>query len=78
MTEHLRSENHFDIVAMINRSVPIIVRKIKLSKCEVCDKTFRLQMSLVQHMKSVHLLSNFSQINEKNYKCRYCTYQTYR
>ena len=60
------------------KSVPITIRKIKLSKCDVCEKTFRLQISLVQHMRSVHLISKFSQTKEKYYKCRYCTYQTYR
>ena len=76
MKNHLQSENHLEIVSMINRSVPILVRKITLTECEICCKTFRLQMSLVQHMKSIHRHTDFKPVTHKYYKCRYCTFKT--
>ena len=75
MKDHLQSENHLEIVSMINRSVPISIKKISLVKCEICDKNFRLQVNLIHHMKSIHLIESHPKANEYH-KCKYCQYKS--
>ena len=75
MKDHLQSENHLEIVSMINRSVPITIKKITLVRCEICDKKFRLQINLVHHMKAIHSIENHANANEYH-KCKYCQYKS--
>ena len=39
--------------------------QIQLSKCEICDKEFQTNNSLMNHFKSIHNL-------EKEYQCNIC------
>ena len=42
-----------------------IHKSIKAFKCELCDKSFKLEDTLKMHLKTVHQ-------NIKNLKCSYC------
>jgi hypothetical protein len=59
MLGHLTSEDHSEIVGVINRSVPIVIRRCQLQTCPVCSERFRLKFSLRVHMKKVHRMKNF-------------------
>ncbi|CAG9834172.1 unnamed protein product [Diabrotica balteata] len=49
MYQHLLSEEHTEVVSVINRSVPIIIKKFNPSKCPTCHKEFLLNKQLITH-----------------------------
>ncbi|XP_053673659.1 zinc finger protein ZFAT [Anopheles nili] len=51
MTEHLQGANHREVIAVINRSVPIIIRKITRIRCECCGQEFRYNAELRRHQR---------------------------
>lgn len=51
MYEHLLRDSHKEVIAVINRSVPIIIEKRSIIKCEICTKTFRFNFELRNHAK---------------------------
>ncbi|XP_058123751.1 zinc finger protein ZFAT [Anopheles ziemanni] len=51
MTEHLRGANHREVIAVINRSVPIIIRKITRIRCDFCEEEFRYNAELRRHQR---------------------------
>ena len=80
MVTHLISERHLEIGALINRNIAIVIKKVKLSECQICLKKFRLKFSLDQHMKKNHpgtkKLENIIQESEDFIYCNLCTYKT--
>jgi hypothetical protein len=72
MYNHLISEEHEVVVSVINRSVPIIIKKINPVKCEECNEEFLLNVALMRHChteghKSENLISNLN-----NFICLTC------
>ncbi|XP_050072326.1 zinc finger protein 335 [Anopheles maculipalpis] len=51
MTEHLLGASHREVIAVINRSVPIIIRKITRIRCHCCEQEFRYNAELRQHQR---------------------------
>uniref|UniRef100_A0A182QTC1 C2H2-type domain-containing protein n=1 Tax=Anopheles farauti TaxID=69004 RepID=A0A182QTC1_9DIPT len=51
MTEHLLGANHREVIAVINRSVPIIIRKITRIRCDSCEQEFRYNAELRHHQR---------------------------
>ncbi|XP_041779488.1 uncharacterized protein LOC121597650 isoform X2 [Anopheles merus] len=51
MTAHLMGANHREVIAVINRSVPIIIRKITRIRCSCCEQEFRYNAELRQHQR---------------------------
>ena len=80
MVTHLISERHLEIGALINRNIAIVIKKVKLSDCQICQKKFRLKFSLDRHMKNNHpgtkKLKNDIQESEDFIYCNLCTYKT--
>jgi hypothetical protein len=75
MRDHLRSENHIEVIAMINRAVPIIIRCIELHQCQKCEKKFRLRLSLVRHMRGPsHGLVDY--MDHNFLQCDFCHFRT--
>ena len=68
MKNHLTSEDHSEIVAMINRSVAIVVKKVTLSPCPHCQKKFRFKFGLARHLSLFH--------PPKEEMCRLCDYKS--
>lgn len=69
---HLSSKDHMEVVSAINRSVPIIVKKIKPSKCQDCEKEFLLNIALLKHAQAEgHSTSNLS-ASKNNFLCDKC------
>ncbi|XP_058816253.1 zinc finger protein 335-like [Topomyia yanbarensis] len=49
MTDHLLGSDHKEVISVINRSVPIIIRKITPILCEFCGDEFRYNAELKKH-----------------------------
>ena len=60
MLLHLTSEDHQEIVGVINRSVPIVIRRCQLHPCFACPKVFRLRFSLRAHVTKAHGQKDFA------------------
>ena len=75
---HLSSYSHTELVTVINRSVPVIIRKINLMSCQLCERTFRFNLALKKHMQQGHGVRNFQLENHERYFCQYCTFVTYK
>lgn len=72
MYSHLISNEHKDVVAVINRSVPIIVQKIQPIYCITCKARFSLNIELLNHCRKFnHDIGNV-QLNKSKYKCNEC------
>lgn len=51
ITSHLMCQEHQDVVKAINRSVPIVIQKIRQITCTGCNETFRYNIELNKHVK---------------------------
>ncbi|XP_047988502.1 zinc finger protein Xfin [Leguminivora glycinivorella] len=51
MLLHLSGAEHSEVVAVINRSMPIIIRKKSILKCETCYREFRFNAEIRRHCK---------------------------
>lgn len=51
MLTHLTSTEHKEVVAVINRSVPIVIKKINPIECPSCGQHFLLNVQLRQHCR---------------------------
>ncbi|KXJ74228.1 hypothetical protein RP20_CCG014107 [Aedes albopictus] len=49
MTNHLLDQDHQEVISVINRSVPIIIRKITPIRCPFCGDEFRYNAMLNKH-----------------------------
>ncbi|XP_062547781.1 uncharacterized protein LOC134213148 [Armigeres subalbatus] len=49
MTNHLLDQDHQEVISVINRSVPIIIRLISPIRCEFCGDEFRYNAMLNKH-----------------------------
>ncbi|EAT33090.2 AAEL014653-PA [Aedes aegypti] len=49
MTNHLLDQDHQEVISVINRSVPIIIRKITPIRCVFCGDEFRYNAMLNKH-----------------------------
>ena len=78
MMQHLKSYNHTELVSVINRSVPVIIKMINLVKCQECEKTFRFNLGLKKHMQYCHNKSNFELPDQQKFKCQYCAYFSFK
>jgi hypothetical protein len=52
MTSHLDSSEHQQVVTLINRSKPIIIRYIRRLFCMQCQQEFRYNIQLMQHLRT--------------------------
>ncbi|XP_058056415.1 uncharacterized protein LOC131207801 [Anopheles bellator] len=51
MTEHLLGAGHRELIAVINRSVPIIIRRLADIRCACCGLQFRYNAELRRHQR---------------------------
>lgn len=52
MTRHLVGDEHQQVVTLINRSKPIVIRHLTSLTCSKCSQDFRYNLQLMQHLKS--------------------------
>ncbi|CAK1545048.1 unnamed protein product [Leptosia nina] len=74
MLDHLSSSEHSEVVAVINRSMPIIIRKKAIIKCQTCELEFRYNFEVKKHCEKTghavpHTTTDFYQ---ELHKCQQC------
>lgn len=69
MYAHLISDEHGEVISVINRSVPIVIRKIKPVKCETCNQDFLFNMQLIKHCEKFKHTSNNIETYKNNFLC---------
>ncbi|XP_050304904.1 chromosome alignment-maintaining phosphoprotein 1 [Anthonomus grandis grandis] len=73
MLNHLSSEEHLEVVSVINRSVPIIIKKMSKMACLTCEETFTLNIQLLNHCRELnHDSSNVPKYDKDDYECKEC------
>lgn len=74
MLEHLSGSDHSETVAVINRSMPIIIRKKTVFKCETCSEVLRYNIELKKHsQKTGHPLAyTATDIYQELHQCQQC------
>ncbi|XP_072943469.1 uncharacterized protein [Epargyreus clarus] len=74
MLDHLSSSEHSEVIAVINRSMPIIIRKKSILRCETCSKEFRYNMEIKHHCRQTghELAHTASDTYQELHKCQHC------
>ncbi|XP_061711654.1 zinc finger protein Xfin [Cydia pomonella] len=75
MLLHLSSTDHSEVVAVINRSMPIIIRKKSILKCETCFREFRYNAEIRRHCQLTGHQMTYTATDEYQelHKCQQCT-----
>lgn len=74
MFKHLTSEEHNEVISVINRSVPIVIKRIQAIECLTCQQTFLLNIQLRKHCeKEGHPYTNTcSDAYQSKHICEVC------
>ncbi|XP_039746623.1 zinc finger protein 540-like [Pararge aegeria] len=74
MLNHMSSSEHSEVVAVINRSMPIIIRKKTVIRCATCDKEFRYNIEIRKHcLNTGHELTATATDNyQELHRCQHC------
>lgn len=52
MTDHLNSVEHQQVVTLINRSKPVVIRYLTTMACKHCSEEFRYNIQLMKHLQT--------------------------
>ncbi|XP_014365261.2 zinc finger protein 184 isoform X2 [Papilio machaon] len=74
MASHISGPEHSEVVAVVNRSMPIILRKKTIFTCPTCSKEFRYNVEMRQHSRTTgHELSYAAtDTYQELHKCDLC------
>ncbi|XP_041977430.1 zinc finger protein 28 [Aricia agestis] len=74
MLNHLTSSEHGDVVAAVNRSMPIIIRKKTIFQCETCGEEFRYNIAVKKHcLRTNHrMLHTAADDYQQLHQCAHC------
>ncbi|KAF5307075.1 hypothetical protein FQR65_LT07134 [Abscondita terminalis] len=74
MYAHLLSNEHQEMISVINRSVPVIIKKLTPIKCPTCDQQFLYNIHLRKHCEKENHLYNETSTDEyqNKHKCDDC------
>ncbi|GJQ71756.1 hypothetical protein Trydic_g11449 [Trypoxylus dichotomus] len=74
MFKHLVSDEHNEVISVINRSVPIIIKRIRTTECQTCKQQFLLNIQLRKHCeKEGHPYNNTcSNAYQNKHTCEIC------
>ncbi|KRT86463.1 hypothetical protein AMK59_944, partial [Oryctes borbonicus] len=75
MFKHLVSEEHNEVISVINRSVPIIIKRVRTIECQTCKQQFLLNIQLRKHCeKEGHPYNNTcSNTYQSKHTCETCS-----
>lgn len=75
MEEHLLTENHREVISVINRSVPIVIRKMDPVSCPTCGRRFRYNVELRRHCsRENHVISDTGTDKyQQKHRCAECS-----
>ncbi|XP_060528624.1 zinc finger protein 729-like [Cylas formicarius] len=73
MFDHLNSEEHLEVVSVINKSVPITIKKIREMTCLTCGQKFTLNIQLLNHCRKYgHDETNVDVFRKTYGRCKDC------
>ncbi|KAK5644831.1 hypothetical protein RI129_006131 [Pyrocoelia pectoralis] len=74
MCIHLKSDEHQDIISVINRSVPVIIKKLTPINCPTCKEEFLYNFLLRRHCEKENHSYNVTGTDayQNKYKCGQC------
>ncbi|CAH0748573.1 unnamed protein product [Diatraea saccharalis] len=74
MLQHMSGSDHSEVVAVINRSMPIIIRKKTVLSCETCGEEFKYNIEIKRHChKTGHKLAfTATDDYQELHKCQQC------
>lgn len=72
MYTHLISPEHNEVVSVINRSVPIVIKKINPVYCPTCNKEFTLNVQLLNHCKRFNHDDSIAKTFRNEFICEPC------
>ncbi|CAG5050941.1 unnamed protein product [Parnassius apollo] len=74
MVNHISGPEHSEVVAVINRSMPIILRKKTILKCDTCSKEFRYNIEIKQHCRRTghEICHTATDAYQELHKCQHC------
>jgi hypothetical protein len=78
LLDHVTSLEHSELIAVLNRSVPAIIQRIRLLPCTECSHHFRLNIALKLHMRSRHSRPDFELPDQERFHCSRCSYWSYK
>ena len=78
LVDHLHCEDHLELISVLNRSVPAVIKRIHLQQCDLCGRKFRLNIALKKHMIHGHGRGEFELKDHVKYKCGFCDYWSYK
>jgi Zinc-finger double-stranded RNA-binding len=72
MTRHLEGSEHQQVVTLINRSKPIVIRRLTSLKCSKCLQEFRYNIQLMHHLKTCEVAAGNKFNFAENFICDSC------
>ncbi|XP_061383276.1 zinc finger protein 28 [Danaus plexippus] len=74
MSAHITSTEHGEVASVINRSMPIIIRKKSVIKCHTCPMMFRYNVEVKHHCRTTghDLPYSASDIYQEVHRCHHC------
>ncbi|CAH2072971.1 unnamed protein product, partial [Iphiclides podalirius] len=74
MIDHITGPEHSEVVAVVNRSMPIILRKKTVLRCDTCLQEFRYNVEIKKHcLNTGHELSHTAtDAYQELHKCQHC------
>ncbi|EEB09834.1 hypothetical protein Phum_PHUM001160 [Pediculus humanus corporis] len=70
MELHLDSNSHREVIFAVNKSIPIIIRRKVIIRCDNCPKEFRYNRELERH-KKIHRDDSKNK-NSRKFECTLC------
>ena len=78
LLEHMTSPEHCELIGVLNRSVPAVIRRIHLVSCPECGRQFRLNIALKLHMRTVHGHADFQLVDQPKFSCSHCHFWSFK
>lgn len=74
MVNHISGPEHSEVVAVVNRSMPIIMRKKTVLRCGTCSNEFRYNVEVKQHCRKTghELCHTATEGYQELHKCQQC------
>ncbi|XP_068629882.1 oocyte zinc finger protein XlCOF7.1-like [Battus philenor] len=74
MVSHISGPEHSEVVAVVNRSMPIILRKKTIFTCATCSKEFRYNIEIKHHCRRTghELPHTATDVYQELHKCQQC------
>lgn len=72
MTDHLNTSEHQQVVTLINRSKPIVIRRLTNVACNKCHQEFRYNIQRLKHLPTCEAPARSKFSFKENFVCGNC------